>query len=269
MPNGTKQLKDAFGTDKTLEISLSYSTMWMRTPDSNGKFTLVSATKSTQRVDIEDIMNKGVTTGVEFWKTATTMISQKVGISVEATAKLADTMSLGSKVVVPTNWIPSFKWEGDDLLQLNYGKMHRSDVTRTGFTVSAPLAKLFGFAKYDTTSSSWKLGPNAQPSHPVEKFDEDATLVSSKANRWSVTDTARQVLDTEDLSFSGGGTFTLFRVHNNKAYFTTACNWRFTLLNHSFEQALNVNEAVMVYSDLVQSTVVGTARFPLLHQVTI
>ena len=45
--------------------------------------------------------------------------------------------------------------------------------------------------------------------------------------------------------------------------------WRFISLNPSFQTLLNTKETVMVYSDLVQSTMVGSGRFPLLQEVAI
>ena len=52
-------------------------------------------------------------------------------------------------------------------------------------------------------------------------------------------------------------------------YLSRAVTWWFVRLNQSFEALLNTKGTVMVYSDLVQSTVVGSGRFPLLREVAI
>ena len=44
--------------------------------------------------------------------------------------------------------------------------------------------------------------------------------------------------------------------------------WQFSNLNASFEKVVGTSKrTVMVYSDLVESTVVGSGKFPLLREV--
>ena len=52
-------------------------------------------------------------------------------------------------------------------------------------------------------------------------------------------------------------------------YLSRAVTWWFVRLNQSFEALLNTKGTVMVYSDLVQSTMVDSGRFPLLREVAI
>lgn len=60
-----------------------------------------------------------------------------------------------------------------------------------------------------------------------------------------------------------------FTIQGNYIYFSRALKWTFTRINASFEALLNTKETVMIYSDLVQSSVVGSGRFPLLREVTL
>lgn len=56
----------------------------------------------------------------------------------------------------------------------------------------------------------------------------------------------------------------LFRVGNNKRELSLLVEWRF----NDLEKILGVTQrTVMVYSDVVQSTLVGSGKFPLLREV--
>ena len=60
----------------------------------------------------------------------------------------------------------------------------------------------------------------------------------------------------------------LFKVENNRLQLSLLVEWRFNNLNASFEKIVGVRQrTVMVYSDVVESPVVGSGKFPLLRKV--
>lgn len=60
----------------------------------------------------------------------------------------------------------------------------------------------------------------------------------------------------------------LLKVENNRLQLSLLVEWRFNNLNASFEKIVGVRQCtVMVYSDVVESSVVGSGKFPLLREV--
>lgn len=60
----------------------------------------------------------------------------------------------------------------------------------------------------------------------------------------------------------------LFKVENNRLQLSLLVAWRFNNINAFFEKIVGVRQrTVTVYSDVVESSVVGSGKFPLLHEV--
>ena len=60
----------------------------------------------------------------------------------------------------------------------------------------------------------------------------------------------------------------MFEVKNKRLHLSRMVEWQFNNLNASFEKVMGTSKrTVMVYSDLVESTVVGSGKFPLLREV--
>ena len=60
----------------------------------------------------------------------------------------------------------------------------------------------------------------------------------------------------------------MFVVKNKRLHLSRMVEWQFNNLNTSFEKAVGTRKrTVMVYSDLVESTIVGSGKFPLLREV--
>ena len=60
----------------------------------------------------------------------------------------------------------------------------------------------------------------------------------------------------------------LLKVENNRLQLSLFVEWRFNNLNASFEKIVGVRQrTVMVYSDVVESSVVASSKFPLLREV--
>ena len=59
-----------------------------------------------------------------------------------------------------------------------------------------------------------------------------------------------------------------FVVKNKRLHLSRMVEWQFNNLNASFEKVVGTRKrTVMVYSDLVESSVVGSDKFPLLREV--
>ena len=60
----------------------------------------------------------------------------------------------------------------------------------------------------------------------------------------------------------------MFEVKNKRLHLSRMVEWQFNNLDASLEKMVGTSKrTVMVYSDLVESTVVGSGKFPLLREV--
>ena len=85
---------------------------------------------------------------------------------------------------------------------------------------------------------------------------------------YPVKGNTQQAILTRDVD-SSNPRVDWFVVRSDFVYFSRALQWTFFKLNESLQSVFNTKETVMVYSDLVQSSVVGTGRYPLLREVTL
>ena len=70
------------------------------------------------------------------------------------------------------------------------------------------------------------------------------------------TDVTREVTDQ------------VFQVKNSQLHLSGLVEWQFKNLNAPFEKLVGTSKrTVMVYSDVAESTVVGSGKFPLLREV--
>ena len=60
----------------------------------------------------------------------------------------------------------------------------------------------------------------------------------------------------------------MFEVRGKRLYLSRMVEWQFNNLDASFEKIVGTSKrTVMVYSDIVESTVVGSGKYPLLREV--
>ena len=208
-------------------------------------------------------------TGVEFWQNCVRKFDQAV--TEEALA--LKTANENVPVAVPEEWKPTFKWDGDELMLEAVSKDNVATgtlvrVPYSWFAVEENLAKSFGFLKYDKTANKNVLGDNVTGRYPL--YDEKGTSISpgiltSVPGLKGPTRAAQLTTDVDQTDPE----VDLYKFQNGRVYFSRALEWRFRRLNESFDKLHNGKEVVMVYTDLVQSTVVGNGRFPLLRKLSV
>ena len=148
-----------------------------------------------------------------------------------------------------------------DLLNVN-------QVTMVEFYISLDTALKFGLLlkKSGTTTGTvaYTIGPNLQYTLPSETYDDSTMPAGSQF---------RQYYNWEGKQYVGvnytSNPFTIMTVENVKwMRLHMAFEWQLNNLNASFEKVVGTRKRiVMVYSDLVESTVVGSGKFPLLREV--
>ena len=236
---------------------------------SQSKYTTITTKAVNETLSVADVMNETTPaqTGVAFWQNCVRMMNETV--MREALEVKTDYTSV--PVAVPRAWKPSFKWDGNELILEAVDKDNVVDSTDTPYSwlaMSTKLAESFGFIRYSTLFSRYVLGDNASAYYP--QYDEKGTKISSGilSSNPGLKGLSRAVQVTPDTDSTAPKLATA-KFANSKIYFSRAVEWRFRRLNESFDKLHNGKEEVMVYSDAVQSSVVGNGRFPLLRQVSV
>lgn len=213
--------------------------------------------------------NKPVRTGVEFW--------QNVWDRMNFIMQDRLSRNLGANYNPPIRHALYEEWKPRIIMKDNafvLPAVSSSSVadtggtTRSSFEIKTDIAIKFGFLNKEKTG----LGPNVKAEFAT--YDEQGGAIrSSVLGTYPVKGKTQQALLTRDADSSNPKVdwWTYFQ-QSEFVYFSRALQWTFFNLNESFEALMNTKdsvEQVMVYSDLVQSSVVGTGRYPLLREVTL
>ena len=86
-------------------------------------------------------------------------------------------------------------------------------------------------------------------------MDANMNWIGEHFSGMQTTDVNREVTDQ------------VFQVKNNQLHLSRMVKWQFNNLNAPFEKMLGTSKrTVMVYSDVVESTVMGSGKFLLLRE---
>ena len=161
-------------------------------------------------------------------------------------------------------------WKAEDTLVIHAVSkkdlLNVNQITMVEFYINLDIALKFGLVlkKTGTGTAAYTIGPNLQFSMPSETYDETTQPSGSQF---------RQFYNWEGEQYVGVNyTSTPFRIttiENVKwLKLHMSMEWQLNNLNASFEKMVGTRKrTVMVYSDLVESTVVGSGKFPLLREV--
>ena len=259
---------------KVVKFSVTYLTrLYM-----SGSYRRVSFKSKDYGVELEDIMSakQSVTTGSEFWKRVMQEVHNKVMQALMNQQEAALTFNGDERPIVSVkkNWMPMMSWKGDSLVlhAIPKGDALKSDktTTTTTFIMDLEIAKRFGFVEKPAgVDVGYVIGPNLQFTCPTVTYTNqtkpDSTIPSARAEfNWNgehyagvqPTDLTSDVMDQ------------VFEVNGKRLHLSRMVEWQFNNLDASFEKIVGTSKrTVMVYSDIVESTVVGSGKYPLLREV--
>ena len=230
--------------------------------------TLIPKT-STLRLD--EVMNDATPaqTGVEFWQNCVRQIDETV-IKELLEAQNDNTVL---PVAIPNAWKPTFKWDGEELVleAVSEDSVVTDGVVPVPYSwmaMSESLALSFGFLRYSKLFKRNLLGDNVSGYYPL--YEEKGTKIADSILTAdpALKGPTRAAQLTPDVDYTAPKTAG-YKLDNGKVYFSRALEWRFRRLNESFDKLHNRKEVVMVYTDLVQSSVVGNGKFPLLRKLSV
>ena len=244
-------------------------------PATSGYLSIVSP-KSTKMIELEEIMNANqiVSTGTQFWKRVMQTMHNKIMTEVMKDQWNALLQDRDRKpiVFVKKHGIPQMSWKGESLVIQAIAKeelLNIAQVNMVEFYINLDIALKFGLVRRKTgktgyTTSDFVIGPNLQYSLPTKTYDETNGPVGSRYRTYynwegevyegvNFTSTAFSIVTADYVRW--------VRLHQ-------AFEWQLNNLDASFEKIVGTRKrTVMVYSDLVESTVVGSGKFPLLREV--
>ena len=250
---------------------------WTDTGDpSTSGYESVYTVLSTKMIELEEIMNATqiVSTGSQFWKRVMHTLHDKIMTEVMKDQWNASVAERDRKPIVFVNkhGMPQLSWKEESLVIEAIAKknlMNNRQVSMVEFYINVDIALKFGLLRRKTgktgyATSDFVLGPNLQYSLPTKTYDESTGPVGSRY---------RTYYNWEGDVYEGvnfiGSAFSIMTADNVKwLRLFPAFEWQLHNLDASFEKIVGTRKrTVMVYSDLVESTVVGSGKFPLLREV--
>ena len=257
---------------KVVKISVTFLTRkWVL-----GEYKRVEFKTKDYGVELEEIMSskQSVTTGSQFWKRVIQEVHNKVmqALINRQSSALTNDGNEYPVVSVKKNWMPGMTWKGDalvlhavpkgDLLNAN-----KSKVT-SAFMMDLEIAKRFGFVEQPVgVDVGYVIGPNLQFTCPTVTYTNQTKPDSSSA-RSDLNWNGEHYTGVQPTDLTDDVMDQLFEVNGDRLLLSRMVEWQFNNLNASFEKIVGTSKrTVMVYSDLVESTVVGSGKYPLLREV--
>ena len=239
-----------------------------RTATSSG-FNDASVESVDCELELEDIMNASyaVTNGTMFWQL---VIREMLNTIMEKTNEKRDEWqtftNLNAVVSAIQNGMPRLTWVNDTVMIHPIPATTLLKANKTPwvtFEINLDMAIKFGLV-IETSSQNktiYKMGPNLAYTLPVVEYNEQTPPTGSD-HRSPFNWEGKQFVSQKNLFnvVSHGGVKFL--------NLSLLVEWHLNNLNPSFEKMVGTRKrTVMVYSDLVESTVVGSGKFPLLREV--
>ena len=174
-------------------------------------------------------------------------------------------------VSVKKNWMPMMTWKDNALIlhAVPKGELLNGNKTKatSAFSLDLGVAEKFGFIEQPQGVVGHVLGPNLQFTCPTVTYDGQ-TPPKDPSNRTDYYWEGAHYAGTQPTDLTRDVMDQMFVVKNKRLHLSRMVEWQFNNLNASFKKLVGTRErTVMVYSDVVESIVVGSGKFPLLRKV--
>ena len=134
------------------------------------------------------------------------------------------------------------------------------------FAIDFSGAEKFGFA-VKTLAGGYKLGPNLQFTLPDITYT-DSTEPTDPSMRSTYNWNGEHYVGFQPIDLTTSVMKKLLKMEKNQLQLSLLVEWHFNNLNASFNKIVGVRQRMaMVYSDVVEPSVVGSGKFPLLYKV--
>ena len=236
-------------------------------------------------VELEEIMNASqiVSTGTQFWQRVMQEVNNKImhNTMKEQIWRLINDPDEKPIVSAKKNALPRLTWRRSALViqALSAKDLLKTDKSAiTDLFINLAIALKFGLILEKTgqnNTTTYEIGPNLQYTLPTSSYGS-RTKPTGSQNRTPYDWEGEQYMGINPiLVFGNTGSVTNhdpFHVvtHSGVKFvqLSLMVEWRLSNLDASFEKIVGTRKrTVMVYSDLVESTVVGSGKYPLLREV--
>ena len=226
--------------------------------------------------------------GVAFWSSVIQTIEQDV-MSKTHTFKRQNRRGndIHPTVYVKESMCPSFRWEGEDLVLQRRGSdttdgRNVNTLLYSYFDVAYEVALQWGFIQVDQAGKV-TIGPNLRVSlflDDITTQDPSRTLSLRVPGLTTLNGKAFHPQQNRDMPRGNHKTASGSTVYDPLWYYTTGnekwirlsgyFEWHFTNLNATYDAIhKHTGKAVMIYTDLQQSTMVGSTKAQLLRQLVV
>ena len=237
-------------------------------------------------LELEEIMNanQGVTTGSMFWKRAMQEVHNKIMHNVMSEQIRRLVLEGGEKPIVSAkqNAVPRLTWKKGAMVinAIPEADLIKADKKAiTDLFINLDIALKFGLVVEKTSQSRtrYPLGPNMQYTLPTKTYDS-TTQPAGNSFRTTYNWEGKQYMGVNPTLLFGD---IVANVENDPMQVVThdgvkflqlslIVQWQLNNLDASFEKIIGTTRrTMMVYSDIVESTVMGSGKFPLLREVQI
>ena len=238
-----------------------------------GMYRRVQVKPMDCELELEQIMNASyvVTDGNMFWQ----RVMQEVQYTImrntvkEQNEWLTKDRDENPIVTVVQDGMPQMSWKDNTLIihAVPLTKLLKVDRSPwVEFQINLDTAIKFGLVLERTSQNKkfYKIGPNLQYTLQEVTYDDSTAPTGSNFRspfNWEGKQYSSYTYENEPFKVVS---------HNgvNFLNLSLVVEWQLNNLNPSFEKVVGTRRrTVMVYSDLVESTVVGSGKFPLLREV--
>ena len=240
-----------------------------------GSYRRVETPLLQLKIELEDVMNANqiVATGSMFWKRVMQEVHNKI-MGTLMKQQVAILVSNGDEkpiISIKKNATPRLTWKEDTLIIHAVDKkdlLNVNQINMVEFYINLDIALKFGLllkkSGTSTGTAAYTIGPNLQYTMPSETYDSSTMPSGDQFRRWYNWEGEQYV----GVNYTSNP-FTVMTIENVKwMKLHMAMEWQLNNLNASFEKVVGTRKrTVMVYTDLVESTVVGSGKFPLLREV--
>ena len=240
-----------------------------------GEYRRVSFKTKEYSVELEDIMSTKhpVTSGNLFRQRAMQEVHNMTMEKLMYEQDYAKTFDADERplVSVKKNWMPMMTWKDNALIlhAVPKGELLNGNKTKatSAFSLDLGVAERFGFIEEPEGVVGHVLGPNLQFTCPTVTYDGQ-TPPKDPSNRTDYYWEGAHYAGTQPTDLTRDVMDRMFVVKNKRLHLSRMVEWQFNNLDASFEKVVGTSKrTVMVYTDLVESTVVGSGKFPLLREV--
>ena len=139
----------------------------------------------------------------------------------------------------------------------------------SAFSLDLGVAEKFGFIEKPKGWSDYTLGPNLQFTCPTVTFDSQTPPPpKNPSNRTDYYWKGAHYAGTQPSDLSKDVMDIMYLVKDKRLHLSRMVKWQFNNLNASFEKVVGTSKrTAMVYSDVVESSVVGSGKSPILREV--